>query len=280
MAFKISVVDRVSTYPGRVTLTPVGDNTYDMVRADMPTEEGTLINAALFGSKADTLTEDVVVYVATNGSDVDGDGSVESPFLTIQAAVDALPKHLGGHTAEIYVDFGVYDERVSVVGFSGGKLIIGRPGNVFTINGIEINSCTYVETNIYQIEYKQTGTKGLFDVSGGSTVMIKSDMIINGISAAGTGIRAIDGGVVATEETIKVTINNCAAAAQATKCAFISFGTLTGSGNTFGVLAYRGSIISYATDTLQKAWSHDANSGGMVLTGSNSTNLSGATIEL
>lgn len=40
--------DRVSTYPGRVTLTPVSGqaNTYDLVRADSPTEQGTPLNKA------------------------------------------------------------------------------------------------------------------------------------------------------------------------------------------------------------------------------------------
>ena len=35
-------LDRVPTYPGRVKLTPVSGqaNTYDMVRADSPTVEG------------------------------------------------------------------------------------------------------------------------------------------------------------------------------------------------------------------------------------------------
>lgn len=38
--------DRVSRYPGRVKLIPVqGEaNTYDMVQADNPTEEGTLLS--------------------------------------------------------------------------------------------------------------------------------------------------------------------------------------------------------------------------------------------
>lgn len=38
--------DRLSLYPGRVTLVPVEGqaNTYDMVRADQPTEEGTPLN--------------------------------------------------------------------------------------------------------------------------------------------------------------------------------------------------------------------------------------------
>ncbi len=53
----IEVVDRVPTYPGRVKLTPVSGqaNTYDMVRADEPIEEGTPINKALFDSLLDEL---------------------------------------------------------------------------------------------------------------------------------------------------------------------------------------------------------------------------------
>lgn len=46
----IDVKDRVPTYPGRVKLTPVSGqaNTFDMVRADQPTEPGTPINRDLF----------------------------------------------------------------------------------------------------------------------------------------------------------------------------------------------------------------------------------------
>lgn len=282
MSLKIKVEDRVSTYPGRVVMTPVSGaaNTYDMVRADMPLEEGTPVNKALFDSKSDCLTTDVVVYVTTGGSDVDGDGSLDSPFRTIQAAVDAIPKHLGGHTAEIYIDFGVYDERVVVVGFSGGKLKIGQPGNVFTIKGIDIVESAFVETNIYQIENSITGSKGLFDVSGGSKVLINSDMIIDGLTQSATGMRVIDNSQVSVESGKTLTINNCAGAINALKCSLVSVDTLTGSGNTFGMLAYRGSIISYGTDTLEKAWSNDANQGGLVLTGKNSTDLSDATLDL
>lgn len=42
--------DRVPLYPGRVVLTPVSGqaNTYDMTRADQPTQEGTPLNKATF----------------------------------------------------------------------------------------------------------------------------------------------------------------------------------------------------------------------------------------
>ena len=53
--------DRVSTYPGRITLTPVTgeSNTYDWARADDPTVVGTPLNKATF------LPDDVASAIAT-----------------------------------------------------------------------------------------------------------------------------------------------------------------------------------------------------------------------
>ena len=282
MAFKMQVEDRVPTYPGRVTLTPVSgeENTFDMKRADLPLVEGTPINKALFDSKTDSLVDDVTVYVAANGNDIDGDGNSDAPFATIQKAIDALPKHLNGHKAEISIGFGVYPERIVVDGFTSGRLVIGKPGEVFTINGIDIVHSSLVETNIYQIESTITGSKGLFDVSGGSKVLINSDMIIDGVNQGATGMRVVDNSNVAVESGKTLTVNNCAGAINALKCSLVSVDKLAGSGNIFGMLAYRGSIVSYNTDTLEKMWSNDANQGGLVLTGQNSSDLSGATIEL
>lgn len=55
----IEVIDRISTYPGRVRLIPVPGqaNTYDMVRADEPIEPGTPINRALFTSIINVIEE-------------------------------------------------------------------------------------------------------------------------------------------------------------------------------------------------------------------------------
>lgn len=63
--------DRLPLYPGRVKLIPVAgqENTYDMVRADQPTQEGTPLNknsllkdvtAALFGLGTDAVPDDVL----------------------------------------------------------------------------------------------------------------------------------------------------------------------------------------------------------------------------
>lgn len=66
--------DRVSLYPGRVKLIPVTgqENTYDMVRADEPTQEGTPLNtenllkvatAALYGLPNTAVPDDVLALL-------------------------------------------------------------------------------------------------------------------------------------------------------------------------------------------------------------------------
>ena len=283
MAFKILVEDRVPTYQGRVTLTPVGgeENTFDMVRADLPITEGTPINKKLFDSKSDRLVEDVTVWVALSGNDVEGDGGEDAPFRTIQAAIDALPKDLDGHTAEIVVDFGVYAERVTVNGFRSGRLIIGRYGSVFSITGgIDIINSSYVETNIYQIDRDASSSRPLFVAKDGSNVTISSDMILDGTDMGVSGMVVENNSHVVTANNVTLTCNNCAAPISAQWCSFVSLSTLTGSGNMIGMSASQGSIVSYKTDTLEKMWSNNADSGGLVLTGQNSSDLSDATLDL
>lgn len=67
--------DRVPLYPGRVRLTPVSgqENTYDMVRADEPTQEGTPLSkatflkdatAALFGLDATAVPDDALAVLS------------------------------------------------------------------------------------------------------------------------------------------------------------------------------------------------------------------------
>ena len=68
--------DRVPLYPGRVILTPVAGqaNTYDMVRADQPTQVGTPLNkatflkdntAALYGLGVTAVPDDVLAKLKT-----------------------------------------------------------------------------------------------------------------------------------------------------------------------------------------------------------------------
>ena len=139
MALKTDVKDRVPLYPGRVKMTPVSGqaNTYDMVRADQPTQEGTPINKALFDKKADALTADATVYVTKSGNDTTGDGTSAKPYLTIQAALNSVPKNLGGYLANIHIGAGTYAGAVNIEYFTNGRVnLTGNAGAAVTIQGI------------------------------------------------------------------------------------------------------------------------------------------------
>lgn len=75
--------DRIPLYPGRVKLNPVTgqENTYDMVRADSPVQEGTPLNkasllrdntAALYGQSADAVPDDILAILSKAVLFVDG----------------------------------------------------------------------------------------------------------------------------------------------------------------------------------------------------------------
>lgn len=75
--------DRIPLYPGRVKLNPVTgqENTYDMVRADSPVQEGTPLNkasllrdntAALYGQSADAVPDDILSILSKAVLNING----------------------------------------------------------------------------------------------------------------------------------------------------------------------------------------------------------------
>lgn len=82
--------NRVPTYPGRVTLTPVSGatNTYDMVRADVPIEEGTPLNK-------ETLLQDSTAASLELGEDATPDDALKKIIAKVNgitaASINAVP---------------------------------------------------------------------------------------------------------------------------------------------------------------------------------------------
>lgn len=72
--------DRIPTYPGRVKLTQVSGNIYDMERADQPSEAGTPLNkasllkdatAALYGLTDSAVPDDVFALIASGRAQIE-----------------------------------------------------------------------------------------------------------------------------------------------------------------------------------------------------------------
>ena len=91
--------DRVSLYPGRLKLVPVPgqENTYDMVRADSPTQEGTPLNK-------DSLLKDATAALLGGGKTMVPDEA----FVILKNLSDELKNSAVQLTSGTYVGTGTY----------------------------------------------------------------------------------------------------------------------------------------------------------------------------
>ena len=111
--------DRVPLYPGRVTLNPVAGqaNTYDMVRADQPTQEGTPLNKA-------TLLKDVTASILG----LPNTAVPDDAFLALTIGVGTY-----GYRVKIQLADGTPVEGATVSGITaltGSTLVSGTDGIV------------------------------------------------------------------------------------------------------------------------------------------------------
>ena len=269
MSLKIKVEDRISTYPGRVIMNPVpgAENTYDMVRADLPINSGTPINKVLFDSKADRVTKDVTLYVDFMfGNDESGTGENDSPFYSIQKAIDSIPKNLDGHTVTIMLTAHPFGERIVCRGFTGGKLIIGDSSFNSGVQGIEIDACTSVEVRVNNIMYgEKSVAPALLDVKNGSTVFVPYDMYLGGNGQNISGVQASHGSTICFGygHTVNASSFNSAAIVS-TYGGSVVLSTVSGNSNTLGLVATMGGTITYKDSTLNSDFGNNYESGGRI----------------
>lgn len=240
----INVVDRVSTYPGRVKLTKA-DGTSEYVtweRADQPTVEGTPINKALFDSIAADIgvTANTTVFVSKSGSDTLGNGSSSNPYLTIMKAVNSLPKNLNGKTVIINVGAGTYAETVTIEHFFGGSITInGNVGAGVTITGLTLQNCAVLIDAISLT----VGSGGIFVGARGMLYSASSNITVTG---AANGVILRYGALM--EITTTLTINNATnRAMQVQYASMASIATLAGTGNSIGVYVYNSTVYLFNT---------------------------------
>ena len=231
----INVVDRVSTYPGRVKLTKANGTTEYVTweRADEPTVEGTPINKALFDSIAADigLAAEVTLYVSGAGSDTLGTGSSSNPYKTINKALSTLPKNLNGKRTFISIAGGTYNEIVNVDSFSCGRIIFGGSASAgVTISGLVVNGCKVLVDSISLT----VGNNGVFVESLGMLYSTNNALIT--VNGAADGVTLRYGSVI---DLNRLTINNATnRALQVQYGSTASVGTLAGSGNNIGVYLY------------------------------------------
>lgn len=130
--------DRVPLYPGRVTLTPVAGqaNTYDMARADQPTQEGTPLNkanllsdqvASLIGLTSAAVPNDMFNVLATVGDLHVWRRTVTEPASYEIGPVVTGPVNFGGKDDSNYYPSALYSSTVNVS--EDGELSLESPNS-------------------------------------------------------------------------------------------------------------------------------------------------------
>lgn len=269
----IKFVDRVPTRPGRIKITPEDGSPVwygVMERADEPSVEGTPINAANLNAMQQNqgMSGNLTVYVATSGSDSLGDGTITAPYATITKALNVFPKQLNGYTATIYIESGVYSEKLTINGFSGGTLMFtGVTGASISVKSLQI---VHTEMLIFRnLNFNVIGgddvSYGLHVTSGCVVVDTGSFSVSN---ASVSGIYAILG---ATAYFTNLSVSAVGNAITATNGAQVIAGTLTGNSRETGMRVTGGGRITFGSSTLSSPTMYVTASGGRILTGSQSS---------
>ena len=127
----------------------VSDSDPTTVKAAL-SNKADLVDGQVPYSQMPHMTKGKTIYVATTGDD-SNQGTQESPFRTIQAAINSLPKDLSTEIVAISIADGTYDEDISILSFHGGNLdygllIQGNPYNpsAVKVRRIEVRSCSAV----------------------------------------------------------------------------------------------------------------------------------------
>lgn len=125
------MIDRVSQHPGRVLLTPVSGNTYDLTRADDPLQEGTRINKAL-------LDHVIAAYGTTAGNSTAYTLSGDGGFTFTDGATVRFKLHTdSGNFATLNVDgtgakpLMVSDIKPMSAGIKAGTWLIATYSSTF-----------------------------------------------------------------------------------------------------------------------------------------------------
>ena len=188
--------------------------------------------------KPDAALARIDLSVSKSGSDTSGDGSEDHPFLTIQKALDSLPKILLGQVV-IRVSAGTYAENVSISRFSGAGGLLIRNLNDETVKvkymealsvdlagGLELSGLELTGTS--DDKYKPS-----LRVSGCARVRVSY------VTCTGAAADAIYGALrfehTRLAEVTNTVISNKPIALDVLASTVYLSDTVTGTGNTVGI---------------------------------------------
>lgn len=204
-----------------------------------------------------TANSDMVVYVATTGSDDTGDGTAASPYRTINKAVESIPGSFGINSVKINISAGTYDEDVVLRGFSGVLSLYSA--GIVNIRSMLVEGCS-----VYQYGSQTNYKRGLIIDYGGSYIG-QSIMYISEAGYSGLVVRNGSRFVLYNTATVS---NTTSVAIEVTGSSMLYISIIAGTSNTTGLRVDTGSVASYGSMNMTATTLRVTNTGGRIYTGS------------
>lgn len=120
------------------------DNAVDRVKA---TPGSGAITAGDIGAAPAPLSSSITLYVNGTAGNDNNPGTKSEPFRTLQAAINSVPKNLGGYSVSINIVGDVGDtSTISILGFYGGSIIVSGDSSNKSACGVPIiiSQCTAI----------------------------------------------------------------------------------------------------------------------------------------
>ncbi len=216
------------------------DNLYPKTRVSGTS--GHLVSLNSSGELQDSglgfLTNEITLYVNSSTGNDGNDGlSSSKAKKTIMAAINSLPKNLGGYGVTIQIADGTYNESVSVIGFFGsdgsGIQIIGASQNTKITSGYRVLGCSV------KVRARNLSISGTISGTVASGIgSLCSEMIGCNIDASGAGNYGIIAEYTNTS-LYNVSVSNYQGnyGAIVANGSVIQANSLNGSNNKVGIIA-------------------------------------------
>lgn len=217
-----------------------------------------------------TARGDIHFYISPDGADLDGDGTIERPFATVQYAISQLPRIRGEFTYYIHLESGTYygftldgmdveicgfaDDKMTTISFSGSVNIINGAtlnvnneistfgialtSNAGSVLNIKKNASVYIAGSllIASPQNEPTNTRTGIMVSDSSHLTVNKSLVISGcktsIECTTSSKMFVDALTVSTSSTAVVVNSNAEFAYNSLKCFDVKRQTMSLNGGT------------------------------------------------
>ena len=207
--------------------------------------------ASAVAKKPNAVLSTTTLHVAKTGSDVTGDGSEGNPFLTIQKAVNSLPKLLLGRVI-LQIHEGTYDENVVISHFvyNDDFQVKGAAGETVQIKTLLVDACAafFYFSNFTLSGNSGNGYNWSMQCIGAHFVDINQVQCVGAVASSSYGALRFDScSLIRMRNT---TISNKAMALDVAASVVYLDNTVTGESNTVAIRC--GSGFGHAGGYVQK----------------------------